>query len=275
MLKIGVLFGGTSVEHDVSIISALQVMSVIDNSKYEVIPLYLTKNNTLLTGKRFLEIDTFKNEIKPKLGEYVNLVNLNGKGYLSFLFKKLKKRLKIDLILPVVHGKGVEDGNISGFLKILNIPYSSCDVLPASILQDKEVTKVILENMNIKTIPYKVVYNNEEVAVNNDFPTIIKQARLGSSIGIKKANDEDEYLLGIREAFKYDSKIIIEKALTHFKEYSVALYFRKEELILSDIEEIVLKEDMYKFTDKYEHGIKDESINKLPAKISKKLQEKQ
>lgn len=274
MLKIGILFGGTSVEHDVSIISALQVMSVIDNSKYEVIPLYLTKNNTLLTGKRFLKMETFKNEIKPKLGEYANLVNLNGIGYLSFSLKKLKKWLKIDLILPVVHGKGVEDGNISGFLKTLNIPYNSCDVLPASILQDKEITKVVLGNMNIKTIPCKVVYNNEEVTSNDEFPKIIKPARLGSSIGIKKVNNEEEYFLGIREAFKYDSKVIIEKALTHFKEYSLALYFRKEELVFSDIEEIVLKEDIYKFTDKYEHGTKDESLNKLPAKLSKKIQEK-
>ncbi len=274
MLKIGVLFGGKSVEHDVSIISGLQVINAIDKSKYEVIPLYLTKTNMLLTGKRFLEIETFKKEIRPKKQEYANLTNLDGKGYLSFSFKKFKKRLKIDLILPVVHGKGVEDGNISGFLEILNIPYSSSNVFSASILQDKETTKILLDNMNIKNISYEVLYNKEEVIKSTDFPKIIKPARLGSSIGIKKVNNLEEYMVGIKEAFKYDSKIVIEKALTHFKEYSVAVYFKKEELILSDIEEIIIKEDIYKFTDKYEHGMKDESINKLPAKLSKKLQEK-
>lgn len=274
MLRIGVLFGGSSVEHDVSIISAMQVLNAIDKSKYEVIPLYLTKTGDLLTGIRYTVIDTFKNIVKPKKSEYVNLIHFNGKGYLSFLFRKFKKQLKIDLILPVVHGKGVEDGSISGFLEILKIPYTTPTILGASISQDKEFTKVLLENINIKTVPYEVLYNGEDKVKNSNFPKIIKPARLGSSIGIKKVNNEEECIKAINEAFMYDNKIIAEKALTNFKEYSVALYFKKEELVISDIEEIILKEDIYKFTDKYEHGQKDELNNKLPAKMSKKQQEK-
>ena len=134
MLRIGVLFGGPSVEHDVSIISAMQVLNVLDKSKYEVIPLYLTKNNDLLTGKRFTELDTFKKEVKVRKEECVNLVHFNNTSYLSYIFRKFKKRLKIDLILPIVHGKGVEDGNVSGFLEILKIPYFSSSVLSASTI---------------------------------------------------------------------------------------------------------------------------------------------
>ena len=274
MLRIGVLFGGISVEHDISIISAIQVLNAIDKSKYEVIPLYLTKTGNLLYGDRYSNIDTFKKEIKPKKREYVNLMHFNNKGYLSFAFQKFKKRLKMDLILPIMHGKGVEDGNISGFLEILKIPYFSCKVLPASICQDKEFTKVILENLNIKTVPYEVIYSEDEKLKNNIYPQIIKPARLGSSIGIKKVNSEEERLLAVKDALHYDNKVIVEKALTHFKEYSVALYMKKEELIISDIEEINTKDDIYKFTDKYESGQKDISVNKLPAKISKKQTEK-
>ena len=274
MLKIGILFGGISVEHDISIISAMQVLNAIDKSKYEVIPLYLNKSGDLLYGDRYRDINTFKKVIVPKKGEYANLIRFKNKCYLSSVFKKFKKWLKLDLILPIVHGKGVEDGNISGFLEILKIPHFSSKVLPASICQDKEFTKVLLENLNIKTVPYEIVYNEEEKLKNDTYPQIIKPARLGSSIGIKKVNNENERLIALKEALCYDNKVIVEKALTNFKEYSVALYEKKEELIISDIEEITTNDDIYKFTDKYENGQKDISVNKMPAKISKKQMEK-
>ena len=271
-MKIGVLFGGSSVEHDVSIISAMQLIYAMNKDKYEVIPLYLTKTGSLLTGKRFFEIDTFKQTIKPKKEEYVNLIHFNNECYLSHLFKKFKKWRKIDLILPVMHGKGVEDGNISGFLEILKIPYNTPSVIGASISQDKEFTKIILENEKIKTIPYEVLYSSVDKVKNKDFPKIIKPARLGSSIGITKVDNEIELTNALKEAFKYDNKVIVEKALTNFKEYSIALYFRKEELILSDIEEIDTKSKIYKFTDKYEENGKIE-FNKDITKINKKLKE--
>lgn len=274
MLRIGVLFGGPSVEHDVSIISAMQVLNVIDKSKYEVIPLYLTKNNDLLTGKRFMELDTFKKELKAKKREYVNLVHFDDACYLSFMFQKIKKKVKMDLILPIVHGKGVEDGNVSGFLEILKIPYISSSVTGAAICQDKEFTKIILDEMNIRVVDYEVLYDNKKELQDNSYPKIVKPARLGSSIGITRVNDKRECLEAVNTALKYDNKVIVEKALTNFLEYSVAIYFRKQELVISDIEEINLKQDIYKFTDKYENGTKELSVHQLPAKLSKKLEEK-
>lgn len=274
MLNIGILFGGISVEHDISIISAIQVMNNIDRNKYNVIPLYLTKTGELVTGKRFEALDTFKKEIEVKKSEWVNLSYYKGKCNLSFPFKKFKKTLKIDLILPVVHGKGVEDGNISGFLEILNIPHTTSSILGASIAQDKEFTKIILESINVKTIEYEVLYNIDNQIKNNDFPKIVKPAHLGSSIGIKKVNNIEELTIALKEAFNYDNKVIVEKALTHFKEYSIAIYNRKEELMVSDIEEIKIKNEIFKFTDKYENGLKDETNHIIPAKINKKMQEK-
>ena len=271
-MNIGVLFGGISVEHDISIISAIQVIKALDKSKYQVIPIYITKQGEFLTGKRYGEIETYKNPLKPQKSEYVNLVRKNSECYLSYIYKKFKNGLKIDLILPIMHGKGVEDGNISGFLEILNIPYISSKTLGASIMQDKEYTKIFLKENNINTLEYQVFKNKKYEANNKEYPLIIKPASLGSSIGISKVNNDYEYEESINQAFKYDNKIIVEKCLTNFKEYSIALYKYKNELKESQIEEIKFSGDIYRFIDKYQSGTKVEETNhQLPAKISNEV----
>lgn len=271
-MNIGVLFGGISVEHDISIISAIQVIKALDKNKYQVIPIYITKQGEFLSGKRYSEIETYKNVLKPLKSEYVNLTRKNKGCYLSYLYKKFKNGLKIDLILPIMHGKGVEDGNISGFLEILNIPYISSKTLGASILQDKEYTKIFLKEKNINTLEYIVLKNKECHKNNNAYPLIIKPASLGSSIGISKVNNDYEYENSINQAFKYDNKIIVEKCLTNFKEYSIALYKYKNELKESQIEEIKFNGDIYRFIDKYQSGTKvEETHHVLPAKISNEL----
>ncbi|MBQ8292955.1 MAG: ATP-grasp domain-containing protein [Bacilli bacterium] len=270
-MNIGVLFGGKSVEHDISIISAQQVMKALD-SKYQVIPLYLTKDLLLVSGDRFKDINTFKNELKIKKQEYANLIRINSANYLSFYCKKFKNKLKIDLILPIMHGKGVEDGNVSGFLEILDIPYTSADTESASICQDKEIAKIVLNSYNINNISYEVRCNNDYQVVNMEYPLIIKPARLGSSIGITKVKNDTEYLEALKIAYKYDKKVIVEKCLTNFKELSIACYKRKDELVLSDIEEIKLTSDIYYFTDKYQSSNKINHQNhELPANIKKDL----
>lgn len=272
-MNIGVLFGGISVEHDISIISAIQVINALDKSKYQVIPIYITKTGEFLTGDRYSKIDTYKNPLKPKKREYVNLIRKNNRCYLSYIYKKFQNGPKIDLILPIMHGKGVEDGNISGYLEILDIPYISSKTLGASILQDKEYTKIFLKEQKIDIIDYEVYKNNKFNLTNLNYPVIIKPANLGSSIGISKATNKDEYIVAINKAFKYDHKVIIEECLTNFKEYSVALYNYKGDIKLSKIEELKFKGDIYRFVDKYQNGEKqDESNHSLPAKISQELE---
>lgn len=272
---IGVLFGGSSVEHDISILSAIQVMKVIDQEKYQIVPLYLTTSGLLLTGERFKDLATFKKKLTIKQSECVNIIRKNNESYLSHSFRKFKKWLKIDLILPIMHGKGVEDGNISGYLEILKVPYISSKVMGASIAQDKEITKIILEKMKINVIPYEVYINKDYKLSQLEYPLIIKPAKLGSSIGIQKVNNDEEYFKAINNAFKYDNKVIVEKCLTDFKEFSIACYEKKEQLVLSDIEELKLSSDIYRFTDKYQNGEKSEASNhQLPACIGKDLKHK-
>lgn len=272
---VGILFGGSSVEHDISILSAIQVMKAIDNDKYKAIPLYLTKDAHLLTGERFKKLETFKHILNVKKGELVNIIRKDNQSYLSYTFKKFKKELKIDLILPIMHGKGVEDGNISGYLEILKIPCATSKVLGASIAQDKEMTKIILEKLNINFVPYEIYMNKDYGLSKMNYPLIIKPSKLGSSIGIQKVTNDEEYYKAMSNAFKYDKKVIVEKCLSDFKEYSVACYEKKEELIISDIEEIKLTHDIYCFTDKYQNGDKCETNNHtLPASISKDLKKR-
>lgn len=274
-MVVGVLFGGRSVEHDISIISAIQVMKVIDKNKYQVVPLYLTKDNILLTSEKYMHLATYKKPLKSKKEEYVNLIRKEDGSYLSFTHKKLKKALKIDLILPIMHGKGVEDGNISGYLETLNIPNPTSKVLGACVAQDKEFTKIILESMNINIVPYEVYTKDQYEHSLFEYPIIVKPAKLGSSIGITKVHNDEEYEKAIHRAFKFDNKLIVEKCLVDFRELSIAGYFRKGEVVLSDIEEIKLSSDIYRFADKYQNGNKQEANNHIiPANISKELEKK-
>ncbi len=269
-MVIGVLFGGRSVEHDISILSAIQVMNNLNSNKYQVEPLYLTKDLHLLTGVRYKSLKTYQQLLKPKKTEFANLIRKNGSTYLSKVFRKYEKQKKIDLILPIMHGKGVEDGNISGYLEILKIPYTSSKTLGASIAQDKELTKIVLQSMGIDVLDYEV--NNLKKL---SFPVIIKPAKLGSSIGITKAIDGESFQQGLALAQKYDDKVLIEKCLENFQEFSAACYFFKGEYILSEVEEVKLVSDIYTFTDKYMHNDKIlENNHQIPANISKELTKK-
>ncbi len=267
-MVIGVLFGGRSVEHDISILSAMQVIKALDTSKYTIIPLYLSKDLNILSSSKYSSLETYQRGIKPDKKEYVNLIKKNNAVYLSRPYQKFARTQKIDLILPIVHGKGVEDGTISGFLEILGITYPTCKVMPASITQDKEITKIILKELGINVIPYTLHIDSNDIK----YPVIVKPAKLGSSIGIYKANNFEELKEAFGKASRYDSKVLIEKCLVNFKEFSNAGYYYKEEVIVSDIEEVKLVSDIYSFSEKYQNQEKILNNNhQIPAHITKDL----
>lgn len=254
-VNVGVLYGGSSTEHDISIITALQVMNNLDLNKYDIIPLYLTKDNELLSSKKLFNIDIYKQEINKKGIKY-SLYRDKGVVWISNISRKFKNRKKIDLIFNCTHGFRVEDGTISGLLNYLKIPYSSPDVLSSSIAQDKDYTKQILSILKINTLDFITLKEENkreiyDIAKTLEYPVIIKPSHLGSSIGIKIANDYNELIDSINYAFIYDNKLIIEKYLSDSKEYSVALYSRKKELVVSRVEVITKNKDIFDFKEKY------------------------
>ena len=201
MIKIGVMYGGESVEHEVSIISAVQAMHNLDEEKYDIIPIYMGKDKVWYTGKQLMDIELYKD--MDLLKRYAKQVVLYKKGN-EFVLQNVKgfRRIvnTVDLILPVVHGSGVEDGSIQGFLETIGIPYVGSDVLGSALGQDKVVMKEVMKAHDLPVVPYTSIYDYEMNSFDEvikkvrkvGYPVIIKPANLGSSVGITIAHEIDE-----------------------------------------------------------------------------------
>ena len=253
-MKVGVIYGGKSLEHDVSIITALQVMSNLDTNKYKVIPLYLTHENELLSFKKLRKIDIYSKNLarKPRY----TIVSHKGVHSLMCLNRKFKNKQKIDLIFNCTHGFNTEDGTVASWLNLLGIPNTSPKILSSTISQDKEYTKIIMKGIGVKVLEYISINDSNLEKINEltkdlNYPLIIKPAHLCSSIGIQKVYNKDELNDKVKQSLMYDDKIIIEKYLKNFKEYSVAVYKRKNEIYISEIEEINTDNKIFDYEEKY------------------------
>lgn len=193
---------------------------------------------------------------------------IKGIGYLPRKYKKA-----IDVILPIVHGKNVEDGSLAGFFKILNTAYASSDVFVSSLFQDKHYTKKLLAIDDILTIPYHhyTIFDYKinqqaclEAMESLEYPLIIKPISLGSSIGIKIADNREELQAGVNYAFKYEDRIIVEKKLLSFREFNQAVLEKAGDYELSDVEEVKSNSSYLTFNDKY---LPSNSSHQIPALI--------
>lgn len=277
-IRVGIIFGGNSVEHEISILSSIQANYAIDKSKYDVYNIYMTKDGRFWVGDRFDDLETFK---KSEFKHYeVTFYSKNQKGFLlgvGHLPKRYKK--PIDVILPIVHGKNAEDGSLAGYFNILNIPYAGSKVLTSSVIQNKLYTKILFKEedinltdyINIRLTEYKENNNNILGKCENlGYPLIIKPVSLGSSVGIKIANQASELLDAINYGFKYEDELLIEKKLINFKEFNQAVLELEDEYYLSKIEEVINFNPYLTFADKY---LPSEVKKDIPAKINKVLQE--
>ena len=299
MLKVGVIFGGESVEHEVSIITAVQAMGFMDQSKYEVIPIYIDKNRNWFTGQNLWKMETYKNmDMMSSLADEVTLVR---KGKIFGLQKKngiFKNIIEtIDVAFPIVHGKGVEDGSLSGYLELLGIPYVGPSMLGASIGQDKVVQKLVLKASGVPVADFEWFYDNEYLDNQEEvlrkisrlgYPCIVKPARLGSSVGITVAHDESEIKASIEEAIKYDEKICVEAMIKNLLEVDCAVLGNSKEMECSLIGEMITDNDFLTFEDKYigegskKNGAKSGAKSSgalhtsgfnIPANIDKQIEE--
>ena len=267
-MVIGLVFGGPSVEHDISIITAIQIYASINHKKYTVLPIYYSKNKTFHILKKLGCVRDFQEGIK--LSEEVTINRLGLKKGVNF-----GKIIPLDCVIGAFHGKNTEGGELAGFFETLGIPYSFDSVLGASIGQDKVTMKKVLKNDQIPVVDF-VSFSSLEFAKNEEeiiskinqlnYPIIIKPSMLGSSIGIKKIDDENELRKALNFAFKYDDYIIVEKALKNYKEFNCAII----ENILSDIEEVEVNNQIFTFEDKYQSK---KSKHILPAQINEQLKQ--
>lgn len=265
-IKLGVVFGGESVEHEVSIISAVQAMNKIDSEKYEIIPIYITKDRKWYTSEMFRDMDSYQDmDLIKKYAKEVNLVEDNGRFVLESKKGLFRKEVKeIDIIFPIVHGTNVEDGSLQGYLTTLGIPFTGVDTYSGVVGQDKVFMKDIFINNDIPVCKYVWFYDSEYLDDKNKvidkikskltFPLIVKPATLGSSIGISAAKDEEELERAIDEAIKYDKKIDVEEMVQNLKEVNISVLGNYEEQRVSQIEEVFSKKDLLTFEEKYIGG---------------------
>ncbi len=278
MYTIVVMYGGNSCEHEISVISALQVMQAL-RQKYEVIPVYISKSLQYYSDDSFMDVDIYKNMDTVLQKKYlVHFVNVENHSYI----KKRMKKKKIDFVFPILHGIHGEDGSVQGLLKMYNIPYAGNDVLSSALAQSKSKSKQFLQFLDIETLPYTIIQESNEVV--STFPCIIKPDTLGSSIGIQIVKNSGEYVEKANRALTFDEVCIVEPLLDNFKEINCSVMRVQGEICCSQIEEVNRNDAIYSFADKYEksgklhvaqkisHTLSDTQVEKI-YEISKKIYE--
>ena len=277
-MKIGIIFGGKSTEHDVSVVSGTSVIKNMDKQKYEIYPIYIEKDGTWYTyDKKIEEIDVLK------IGE-----EIKEKTKIENIIEYLKT---MDVIFPVLHGLDGEDGSIQGMLEMLGIPYVGCKILASSIGLDKVYTKIIFEKAKIKQAKYEYIrkYEDKYIYVDKEFnekilnideiiekiqqnlkyPMFIKPSNFGSSVGISKAENKQELKESIKLAGEYDKKILIEQGING-REVECAV-LGNEEVITSCVGEIKPADKFYSYDAKYKNS---ESKTQIPADIPNEISNK-
>ena len=264
-LKVGVFFGGESVEHEISIISANQAMHAIDKTKYDVVPVYLSK---WYTGEALFDVKEYKNlDALLKKCQRIVIVPNNGKIQIErYPAKKFGNNVvnTIDVAIPVIHGTNGEDGALQGFFELNGIPYSGCEVAAAAVGQDKVFMKNILRDSGLPITNYVWYYSSDWFADQEacldaieeklTYPVMIKPASLGSSVGISKANDRASLEEGITEAISYDKKFIVEEMVTQLVEVNCSVIGDFSSAKPSVLEEVMGSDEFLSFRDKYEGG---------------------
>lgn len=284
-MKIGVIFGGKSVEHELSVITAIQAMDYIDKDKYEVIPIYMTKDLQFYAGGMLSHIDSFKDfNLIKRYAKKVSFVNSNGRFILQTCGFIKKELCEIHMAFPIVHGANTEDGTIQGFLRALGIPCIGNSVYASAVGQDKVFMRQILNESNLPLTNYiwffDTDYQNEKQElfkkINSlNYPLIIKPATLGSSIGIEIIRQKEELESAIEKAITYDSKILIEEAIEDLIEYTCSVLGNTSRTETSDIEEIIKNDGIKNYSDKIlkpsDLENNDNLIRTYPANISSRL----
>lgn len=284
-IHVAVLFGGKSVEHEVSIISALQAIQSMNKDKYAVYPIYITKKNELYWGEDLDKIEEYKNI--PALLQKSTKINIVTDGSKTYLVPQQQKRFSkakpiacIDVAFPIVHGTNVEDGALQGFLKTLNLPFVGCDVLASAICMDKFAMKIMLKEAGFPVLDgirftaqdYK---NEEKILADTEsrfgYPVIVKPVDLGSSVGISKAENRQELEDALELAFQFADKILIEPAVVNLKEINCSVLGDYTAAEASELEEPISADKILSYKDKYMDGGKKTGGSKGMSSLKRKI----
>ncbi|MEE0907232.1 MAG: D-alanine--D-alanine ligase family protein [Muribaculaceae bacterium] len=284
--NIGVFFGGRSTEHEISVISASQAMHAINRDKYDVTPIYISKQGKWYTGDALFDVANYRdiNSLLAKCQEvYMRPI------YDDYNLYKTKKPLfgtdvltRLDVVIPVLHGSNVEDGIFEGVLQTIGIPYAGCDVLASANGMDKITMKMILQACDIPVVDYVWFTDKQWFAKRDEliaqienklgYPVIVKPANLGSSVGIGCAHNREELIDKVDAAEQYSTRLIVEYMVKDLQEINCSVIGDCNEYRMSVLEQPLTSQDILTYTDKYMGGTKGAkgmaaSQKKFPADL--------
>lgn len=284
--NIGVFFGGRSTEHEISVISASQAMHAINRDKYDVTPIYISKQGKWYTGDALFDVANYRdiNSLLAKCQEvYMRPI------YDDYNLYKTKKPLfgtdvltRLDVVIPVLHGSNVEDGIFEGVLQTIGIPYAGCDVLASANGMDKITMKMILQACNIPVVDYVWFTDKQWFAKRDEliaqienklgYPVIVKPANLGSSVGIGCAHNREELIDKVDAAEQYSTRLIVEYMVKDLQEINCSVIGDCDDYRMSVLEQPLTSQDILTYTDKYMGGTKGAkgmaaSQKKFPADL--------
>lgn len=286
MKKVGVLFGGRSVEHEVSVITAMQIIENMDRSKYQPVAIYINKEGHWMTGSSLLKFENFKNNDFKDAKRIVLSPNHNDSNLyvhpedMGMFGKKVIDN--VDIFFPAFHGTNGEDGAAQGLLEFINKPYVGAGLLASTVGMDKIVMKDVYKANGIPVVDYIWFYRSQweadrkrviaEIEEGLGYPVFVKPSNLGSSIGITKAKNREMLEDSIEVAASYDRKIIIEKAVENPREINCAVMGYDDNVEVSECEEPLGWTDILSFEDKYvkkdgKTGGKAGSSRAIPADL--------
>ena len=269
MQNIAVVFGGKSVEHDISIITGLGVIKNL-SVKYNIVPIYINKKGDWFTGENLKQAQSFTGDFKAK-----SCVILPDKPFLFVKSGLIMRKIKIDCAVLALHGGIYEGGAIAGIFELSNIPTTSADLTSSSVCMDKVLTKLILNSLNISTPKFVWGENIQDIKSeigksDLDFPLIVKPARAGSSIGIKIVKAKKDLEQAIQYAQHFDKKVIVEECLQNFRELNISIFKMDKNLKCSAIEEVFCNK-LFGFEEKY---VSRDIERKVPADLTDEQIEK-
>ncbi|MCM1520584.1 MAG: D-alanine--D-alanine ligase [Lachnoclostridium sp.] len=288
--KIGVFFGGRSTEHEISVISANQAMHAIDRNRYDVVPVYISKQGKWYTGEALFDVANYR-DIPALLAKCTQVYMEPSFGDCNLY--KVKRSMfgnpvadKLDVVIPVLHGSNGEDGTFEGILDSIGIPYAGCDTLASANGMDKITMKMILRECDIPVVDYvwftdKQWYKQradliEKIEKKIGYPVIVKPANLGSSVGIGRAVDRTQLVERVAEAEKYSSRIIVEHMVENLKEINCSVLGDCNDYQTSVLEEPIKSGEILSYTDKYMGGTKgakgmQASQKRIPADLPEEM----
>ena len=294
--KVGVFFGGRSTEHEISVISANQAMAAMSREKYDIIPVYITKEGKWYTGEALTDVANFRDTaallqkcepvyMRPIYGDY-NLYSMKTAGVFRHDHKVIAA---LDVVLPVLHGSNGEDGTFQGVIETIGIPFAGCDVLSSANGMDKITMKMILASEDVPVVDY-VWFTDKEWFSRHDalvekvekklgYPVIVKPANLGSSVGIHRADNRKALEAAVADAEKYTSRIIVEHLVEDLCEINCSVLGNCDDYRMSVLEEPIKSGEILSYEDKYMGGTKTErgmqaSKKRIPADLPADMTER-